>query len=171
MAEFQRPNSICHVFGNYLNFFFSFLSFFFFFLKQQWKKPKQIQTWREFLETLCSADACFPPPCQRKPKSRLSWWQFLAFPSRGKKQLLMNCCVRCECFCVCVCVFLLKALFLKRQKIQLHHIHPLKKKAQTHLQMALETIKPTPSGLPFPPFLFPFPFAVKMSPSFPVPPR
>lgn len=30
--------------------------------------------------------------------------------------------------------------------------------------MALETIKPTPSGLPFPPFLFPFPFDVRWVP-------
>jgi len=58
--------------------------------------------------------------------------------------------------CLSLFFFLLKALFLKLQKIQLHQIHQLKKKAQTHLQMALETIKPTPSGLPFPPFSFPF---------------
>lgn len=83
MVEFQRPNSICHFLGNYLNFFF-------FFLKQQWKKTKQIQTCRQFLETLCSADACFPPSCQHKPKSLPSWWQFLAFPTRGK--IFTNCC-------------------------------------------------------------------------------
>lgn len=136
MAEFQRPNSICHFFGNYLNFsfflFFSlFLSFFVFcfFLKQQWKKPKQIQTWRRVFGDALFSWCLLPTtmPAQAKKSSFLM--AVLGFPNQRKKKTKDSwTAVSSLWVFFCVCFVLLKALFLKLQKIQLHRIHQLKKK-------------------------------------------